>query len=114
MKEMSRQQKWQKKMRSVGRCIICGRPAPPGTLYCMRHWIEKHQGRKRTHYCKTIRALERLLLGSVSTKCQLCERPAVPGSDYCPFHLVQLHPTEWPLLQELVERRSSLAIGDSR
>jgi len=110
---MSRQQKWQRKMRVAGRCIICGRPAPPGTLYCMLHWIKMHRG-KRTYYCKTIRALEQLLLSSASAKCQLCERPAVPGSDYCPFHLIRLLPEQWPLLQELVERRSSLAIGDSR
>lgn len=106
MKEMSRQQKWQKKMRAIGRCIICGRPAPPGTLYCIRHWIEKHQGRKRTNYCKTLRALEQLLFGR-NIKCKICERPAVPGSCYCPFHLVQLQPMEWPLLQELVERSVS-------
>jgi len=104
MKETSRQLKWQRKMRAAGRCIICGRPAPPGSLYCMRHWIKMHQGKRRTHYCKTIRALEQLLLGR-EKKCSICERPAVPGSDYCPFHLVQLHPTEWPLLQELVERK---------
>jgi len=109
---MSRQQKWQKKMRSVGRCIICGRPAPPGTLYCMLHWIKMHQG-KRTYYCKTIRALEKLVRTSANAKCPLCGRPAIPGS-YCPFHLICLQPEQWPLLQELVERRSSLAIGDSR
>jgi len=44
---VSRQRKYQLRMRRARRCIICGEPAV-GKVFCLRHMVKKREkGRKR-------------------------------------------------------------------
>ena len=68
MKEIiSRQLKYQRKMMEQERCPICGKPAIPGTKYCVKCWLnqyiknKKTSKRKSVSNSKTIKALQLLV-----------------------------------------------------
>ena len=97
MKEIiSRQLKWQRKMMEEGRCTICGKPAIPGSKYCVRCWLSRYMkkrkegNRKKINNSKNIRTLQLLVNEDWERKNKVEYRPASPFTVYGPIEVEQL------------------------
>ena len=49
---MTRQQKWQIKMKSEGRCVKCGKPVEGSKLFCLTHLIYMREIEAKKLGCK--------------------------------------------------------------